>query len=243
MNFNLLRIAGVVGGLLVVANGLRSLESRIEAFAPTRAVHAEQLKRISGRTSAFAVIGGLRSAVASMAWLRTNLAWEKRDVAETTGFIEVTVAADERPLYFWLNGARMITNDIPEWRVHELMPLEVRRRINEEQARRALAFLEDGLRWHGAEADIYVEMANIHWRRLGDLARAASYYRLAAEQPGAPYYAGRIYAELLVASGSPGEALAWLEDFRGKLPSDDPGARVEVVEARIAALKAQLNLR
>lgn len=189
-----------------------------------------------------AALGGMRAVAAGGAWLRANLAWEKRDLAATTGLLELAVASDERPLYFWFNGARMMAYDFPVWRSADA-PLLLRERIAAEEARRALAFLERGLTRHPAKAAFYLEMANIRLRALSDKEGAAALFRLAAEQPGAPYHAARIYGELLRELGRPAEALAWLRGVLPGLPADDPAARRDVVEQRIRELEALVGAR
>ncbi len=222
---------------------LRPLEHRAGVLAAQSELRVEQLTAAAGHGSTLGLLGGMRSAVASGCWLRANLAWERRDLAATTTLIELTVATDERPLYFWLNGARMLACDMPEWRLAGSAPAALRPRINEEQAQLALHFLEKGLRWHGADPALYIEMANIHLRRRGDAGSAAHCYRLAAEQPGAPYYAARIHAGLLHEMDRPREALAWLRQILPALPTDDPLARREVVIERIKALEQELAAR
>lgn len=239
VNFNPSRW-GVAGAALLAAGFLlRALET--PAMAPA-AWRGEQLVTLAGQGGVAAMLGGLRSVAAGGFWLRANLAWERRDATETAALIELTVAADERPDYFWLNGARMLAYDVPEW-LPVTAPTAVRQQVRESQAQQALRFLEQGLRWHGAAAELYVEMANIHLRRRGDLAAAARYYRLAAEQPGAPYYAARIHAELLRELGRPQAALDWLRQVVSTLPADDPSACREVVRARIQALEQELASR
>jgi len=223
--------------LLAAGFLLRTLEAPAGAAAAWR---SEQLATLAGQAGATAVFGGLRSVAAGGFWLRANLAWERRDAAGTAALLELTVAADERPVYFWLNGARMLAYDMPEW-LPVAAPRVVRQRVNEEQAQQALRFLEKGVRWHGASADLYVEMANIHLRRRGDLEAAARCYRLAAEQPGAPYYAARIHAELLRELGRPQAALDWLRQVLPTLPADEPAARRDVVRARINTLEAEVR--
>ncbi len=179
--------------------------------------------------------GGLRPLVAGGCWLRANLAWERRDEAATIAWLDLTVAADARPAYFWLNGSRMLAYDLAEWGA------ETGSKRNEDFAQRALAFLEKGVRGRGADPALLIEMGNLHLRRRGDLEKAAYYYRCAAKQPGAPYYAARIHAELLLALGRPAEALAWLRQVLPALPEDDPAARRGVVVARIRALEAAVR--
>lgn len=213
----------------------------VEPGAPT-ALRVEQMTVLAGRGGLPAVLGGLRSAVAGGFWLRANLAWERRDAEGTAALLDLTVAADERPAYFWLNGARMLAYDVPQW-LPDTAPAVVRQRVSAVQAQRALDFLDKGLRWHGPDADLYVELANIHLRRRGDLESAARCYRHAAEQPGAPYYAARLHANLLEDLGRPQEALAWLRQILPDLPADDPAARRDVVQARIRILEQELAAR
>ena len=229
-------VARLLPAVTLLAGGCRL--RAVEPPAPA-GLRGEQMAALAGQGGLPAVLGGLRSAVAGGFWLRANLAWERRDAGAMTALLELTVAADERPAYFWLNGARMLAYDVPEW-LPVAAPAVVRQQVSEVQAQRALDFLAKGLRWHGADADLYVEQANIHLRRRGDLESAARCYRLAAEQPGAPHYAARLHAELLLALGRPREALAWLRQILPALPADDPAARRDVVQARIRELEGQL---
>ena len=234
----------VLPAALLAATGtaLVPLEQRIRTVAGATGPAVAQLRELAGRGGTLAVLGGWRSAVASGFWLRADLAWESRDAAGTIVAIGLTVAADERPLGFWLNGSRMIANDLPEW-LPDDAPAAMRQRVREEHARRALEFLARGLHWHGPDAALHIEMANIHLRRRGDLEAAARCYRLAAETPGAPYYAARIHAEMLRALGRPEEALQWLRQVLPSLPVGDPAAARDVVGARIAELEREVDDR
>ncbi|MEN9402268.1 MAG: hypothetical protein RL091_971 [Verrucomicrobiota bacterium] len=221
--------------VIVAAAGLRSLETGL--LAP-ESRERPRLAALAGSGGSLAVLGGMRSAVASGFWLRANLAWESRDAAETTALLYLTVAADERPLSFWLNGARMLAYDLPEWRIEPGSPAAWQERIRTEHAAVALAFLHRGEEWRGPAPEFTMEMATIRLRVLGDQEGAARLYRQAAEQPGAPYYAARIHGELLRGLGRPAEALAWLRQILPGLPEDDPAARRDVVEQRIKELES-----
>jgi hypothetical protein len=216
---------------------LQPLENHLQALAASPADwHTGRLEALAGSGGLLAALGGMRPALAGCFWLQADLAWEKRDPVATAALLQLTVAADERPLYFWLNGARMLAYDLPAWE-----PAAVRRQRTDAHSRLALEFLEQGLRWHGPDAALWVEMANIHLRRTGDIESAAHCYRLAAEAPHAPYYAARIHAELLRALGRPREARDWLQRQLPSLPADDPAACRDVVLARIRSLERELE--
>lgn len=224
--------------LWAVGAALIRLGSEQPASERPSGVEQTQSAAVPGR--ALALLGGMRAAVADVCWLRAHCAWERQDAAATKTWLEATVAADERPAYFWLNGARMLAYDLPKWQRDPNAPLAAQRQNEEGHAREALAFLERGLRWHGPDAAFYLEMADLLGRRCGDWPAAARYYRMAAETPGAPAHAARIYGELLRALGRPREALFWLRQLEPTLAADDPLARRDVVRARIEALEREL---
>jgi hypothetical protein len=76
---------------------LRALEPVVATSIQER---GEQLAALAGQGGMPAVLGGLRSVVASGFWLRAQRAWEQRDATGMETLIGLTVAADERPLYF-----------------------------------------------------------------------------------------------------------------------------------------------
>ena len=123
--------------LLATVTALRPLESGLVSL--TTVPSAE----LAGSGGTLAMLGGMRTVLAGGFWLRANLAWEQCDAAATITLLHLTVAADERPLTFWLNGARMIAYDLPEWRSVGV-PAAVRQRNKAEQAQSALEFLQRG---------------------------------------------------------------------------------------------------
>src|SRR5664280_1778489 len=164
----------------------------------------------------------------------------------TETLIRLVTIVDDRPTHFWINGARIIAYDIAEWRLSSpgsaRMPAEVRRRIVEEQAGAGLRFLAAAGDCHPDCAAIWVEMGNIQLYRRRDLVLAAECYRRAAELPDAPYYAARIYAELLRRLGRDQDAYAWLCRLHPILPVTDQAAMSELVLRRIRALERRLKV-
>ena len=60
--------------------------------------------------------------------------------------------------------------------------------------------------------------------------------------PDAPYYAARIYAELLRRLGRPRDAYVWLRHLHATLPPDDEAAMPGVVLQRIRDLEGVLAI-
>lgn len=233
-------LLGVVALLSVVGIGI--LEPRLVAAGGGRKPSERQWASQAGHGVVLATLGGWRTLTADLVWLKANLAWEKEELAQTRSWLDLTVAIDERPDYFWLNSARIVAYDMPVWRERRLSdpPLAVREKIREEQAQQALAILGRAVVDRGPTAAIYAEMAGIHWRVRQDPVQAAEYFRLAAEVPGAPFYAGRIHAEFLISLGRKREARDWLRHWLPRLREDDPEARRSVVAARLAELEREL---
>jgi hypothetical protein len=266
VKFNLARLRPLLTGSLVVAalavTGVvvRPLEAPAWEWvrAQQPALKLDSLQGALGQGVTVGLLGGFRAIVADLFWIQTNSVWEDRDLPATQTYIKLVTAIDPRPLYFWLNGSRMIAYDMPNWRIvdaggYNAVPLATQRRIDEEQAAIALHYLEDAFNHHPDAALLHVEVANVYLNRLKDKARAAEAYRRAALRPDGPFYAGRIYAELLRKLGRPAEACAWLKDTYAKLPKTaDPArgisaftvesAMAPLVLERIRELEAELKL-
>ena len=193
------------------------------------------------------LLGGFRAAVADIAWLEMAEAAEAHDLAATESLLHLSTRIDPRPLYFWVNGARIMAYDMPVWQIDAAggdvrVAVAVRKRISTGQARRALDLLAEARRFHPDSAVLWIEQANIELNRLGDTAAAAESYRRAWEQPRAPYYAARLHAELLRRLDRKAEALAWLVKLHTHLSPSDEAAGADLVFARIRDLERELGV-
>ncbi len=234
--------AGVVGGLALGGAAL-NFAARPERGRTTE-VQAE-LDTAPGAGALFGWLGGFRALAADFLWLRLYAGWERRDLPGSQTLIRAVVAVDPRPIYFWLNGARMLAYDLPAWRIaaeggYEAVAPTRRHVIEVEHAQLALRHLEAARKVQRDQAALWVEQANIELNKLGDVAAAAASYRRAWESSGGPYYAARIYAELLRKQGENAKAYKWLRDLHAKLPADDEAADAPLVLARIRELEKTL---
>jgi hypothetical protein len=246
-----LTVAGIV---------VRPFEQPAWEFVRSRqpALKLDSLQGALGQGVTVGLLGGFRAIVADFFWIKTNSVWEDDDLPATQTFIKLVTAIDPRPLYFWQNGSRMIAYDMPHWRImaeggYEAVPQARQRQIDEEQSAVALKYLKEAFGHHPNSALLYVEIANVHLNRLKDRAAGAEAYRQASLQPDAPYYAARIYAELLRKLDRKAEAYEWLKQLYPKLPKKpDPvkgitefqvdSAMAPLVLERIRELEGELNV-
>jgi hypothetical protein len=246
--FGLLRhvftLAVVAGGLMATG----AVADRIAAPARSAMRAQEPLLRIeaaAGPSATLAILGGFRVLVADATWIRLYALWETRDLSAVDTLVHVVPSIDPRPEYFWLNGARIIAHDFLAWRIEAAggygsVAEAEQARLAREQAGQALAHLENAMRFHPHSAGLWIERANLELNALHDVAAAATSYRRAAEQPGAPYYAARLHAEMLRRLGREADALAWLVQLHPRLPRGDEAAAADLVLERIRTLERRL---
>ena len=243
----LLAIVVTLGGLALTGAGLRWMEAPLWAAlrAEQPALRLDSAAAAAGQGVTLGLLGGFRAIVADFTWLRLHVIWEQRDLAATDTLLRLVTTIDPRPLYFWVNGARIIAFDMTAWRIaeaggHDVVPAVQRDRLGAEQARLAIRLLEEAMTFHPGNAALWIERANIELNRLGDIEAAAESYRKAWEQPGAPAYAARLHAELLRRLGRKAEALVWLTRLHPQLPPEEEGT--ELVLGRIRDLERELAI-
>lgn len=256
MKSDVLRLRGRFATVLVVATGLvatgaflqpvaRPVWASLRAREP--ALKLEASVAAAGQGMTLALLGGFRALAADLVWIRMYVLWERRDLPAVQTLLQLATALDPRPVYFWINGARIVAHDLSAWRVeaaggYEKIGDEAGLRIDREQGAQALRQLEAAMLHHPASANLWIERANIELHRMRDVAAAAESYRRAYEQPGAPYYAARLHAELLRRGGRNAEALAWLVKLHPTLPANDDAAARDRVLERIRELERELGV-
>lgn len=193
------------------------------------------------------MLGGFRSIMADFLWIQTNSVWERRERAKLDSMIRLVTSIDPRPEFFWTNGARMLAYDVPHWRIreeggHQEVPEWRKEEIAREQAEQAFALIRRGLEFHPDNPKLFLEIGQIYLNRLEDPAQAAPWFLRASEQPDAPYFAARIYAELLRRQGKDAQAYEFLKGLHSRLPDDDPYAHKGIILERIRELEETLEV-
>lgn len=193
------------------------------------------------------MLGGFRAIMADFLWIQLNSVWENRDRAKLDSLARLVTTLDPRPEFFWINSARMIAYDVPHWRIREEggyqnVPESRQLELVREQAEQAFEHIDRGLEFHPENPRLFLEIGQIYLNRLEDPSGAAPWFLKASEQPGAPYYAARIYGELLRRQGKDAEAYEFLKGLFERLPDDDPYAQKCIILERIRALEQILSV-
>lgn len=242
------RIVVVLLVLVFVGLLLRPIET--PAWQVVKSGQAElNLKDIEGSLGqglVVGVLGGFRAIMADFLWIRVNTIWERRDRTKLDAMVRLVTTLDPRQGFFWLNGARMIAYDVPHWRIAEeggysAVPQSRQDEINREQAEQAFVFLANAREFHPENPKLVIEVAQIYLNRLKDLPNAAEWFLKTSKMPDAPYFAGRIYAELLRRQGLDREAYDYLRELYLELP-DDPYAQKNIILERIKTLEETLEV-
>lgn len=230
---------------LLTSSFERPIWNEVKATQPE--LNLRQVEGALGQGLIIGLLGGFRTIISDFLFIRANTHWEDRDRPNTEAMLNLVTAIDPRPMFFWLNGARMMAYDMPSWEVRELggydaVPKSVEEKIKAEYAQLGLDYISKAEAFHPDDFRVPLEKAQIYLNRLNDTETAATYYKEVAEMDGAPYYANRIYAEMLKRSGRPDEAYKHLVELYPTLPTDDFRASQDVVLERIRELEDDLNI-
>ena len=242
------RIASIL--LILVLVGLLTRPIEAPAWHVVKAgqpeMNLDAIEGALGQGLVVGVLGGFRAILADLLWIRTNTIWERKDRAKLDPMIRLVTTLDPRPEFFWINGSRMIAYDVPNWRIREeggyqAVPEVRQRAIDLEQSEQAFELLDQALEFHPDRAKLYLEKGQIYLNRLKDDANAAVWFLRASEQDDAPYYAARIYGQLLRNQGLDEEAYLFLTDLYDQLPNV-PFAQKNIILERIRNLENDLKI-
>src|SRR5688572_5286003 len=147
------------------------------ARAKQPALRLDSSMAAAGQGVTLALLGGFRALVADAVWIRLYVLWERHDLPGTQSLIHLVTAIDPRPIYFWINGARIMAHDFTAWRLdaaggYEAVGPAIEARVSREQGTLALAHLAAAMAYHPASADLWIERASIELNRMHDLAAA-----------------------------------------------------------------------
>ncbi len=235
--------------LLCVCAGLGVLFSPLRSFFKD-AGEGESTRQIISNTAGqgvlFGILGGYRSLIADFVWIKSYLYWEQRRLSECLAAMDLAVAIDPKMVSFWKLGSDIIGYDTPVWIMEDMrkkgaqVSPELEASVRRRQAKRAVAFLDEGLKRLPGNETLTLAKAQIYVNRLDDWASALEEYKKIMDtQEDPPVFVRRYYAECLVKTGRLAPAVKVLEALLKILERDEP--LYPIVEARIAELKVRIS--
>ena len=192
-----------------------------------------------------AALSGFNRVGANIYWIRSYRAWERQDAAEALRHAAWASWMNPEEWYFWQGTVQMIAYDFPRWEfVAGGYQMEtdaaVWHQIREQYGDEALHWLEVAKRALPSDPRVELAAAHICLNVLADAPRARTHFRSAWEMSSEerPWFAARIYGELLRAEGDTKGALEWYRHIQPQLPSGLPAAERALFEQQIQKLAA-----
>lgn len=213
-------MAGLIGAVLVAGVNVAGLERGRLGDGGKAGTHGrgERAGREDGKEvgsgpraaatwMAWARVGpsGLRRVAAGWSWVQARRAWERGDVRGFRQALLAAVALRPEHRRYWIDGARMLAFDVPQWRGGGTP--ERRRGVEE-----ALRFLERAERLHPMAFAIPLEIGWLRGWELGDLAGAERALERAARLAPRLRAPAQLRARVLERLGRAEEARAWLAE-------------------------------
>lgn len=180
------------------------------------------VREAAGEGVLTATLGGLRTLVADVFWLRAYVMWERRDRAACDAYARAACALAPETPYFRKEYATWLGFDFSHWTIRRLggrnMPQPEQDVLHRRDANAALDWLDGEMKRSPSEPGYPLVAGHIASRKLKEHLRAAAYYRRAAETPDAPLTPALEYANYLWSVGRGDEAAGWLRTYAARLP-------------------------
>ncbi|MGA0133925.1 MAG: hypothetical protein ACO3ND_06175 [Opitutales bacterium] len=210
------RALWAVGTVLLAAAGASTDRSWAAVRPCIPELGPRQLELGAGQGVMLGVLGGLRTVMADVSWLRSYVLWERKDQAGSEALMRLACTLDPHARYFWEQTGFAVGLDMANWEIrrrggYAKLPKEIQDHLFTTYARKAIAILDEGARVSRSRAPLLIVAGQLAEMKLKDLRLAAAYYRTAAECDDAPWYAARFSARTLWGAGDRREAYDWFK--------------------------------
>lgn len=198
-------VALVFAGTLAGEFSRKAVE---ETHGESAALRMESLKTSAGAGIALGTLGGFRTVLSDIAWLRAFYFWEKREPASCLKFAKIAMTLSPEQFFFLENTANYMAFEFPVWEIrlrggNQRVAKSVRGEIHRQAMENALRLLENAAEKYPKNPKIPLLAAQIVAFKTEtifgepDYQRCAKYYRRACELEGAPLFAFAIYAKFI----------------------------------------------
>lgn len=171
-------------------------------------ISAESLSQNAGTGVVLGTIGGFRTVLADIAWLRAFHFWELRDLQNCESLMALARTLDPQNYYFWEHSINYVAFDFPSWiimsrggarRVSPQVQAEIHRKAYE-SALEILAQMEKRFPGEGKVFALAAQVTMIKTPLIygkADFNRALEFYKQAMESRRSPWFTFLSYANIV----------------------------------------------
>jgi len=231
---------------LLIGAGIFTEYSWIKVRPCIPEIGRKELEPTLGQGVLLGIMGGLRTVVADLTWIRSYVLWERKDRPGCEALMRTACALDPYSRYFWENTGYAIGYDLAHWEIRKRggygkVPKETQDRLFRTYARRGLDVIDEGLKYSKNKVSLLLCAAQMSDMKLGDKQLASEYYRQAAELPNSPWYAARLHARIEWEAGKKPAAYTWYRQYWiVRMKDVDDGSPDDLMELR--EMENQLRL-
>lgn len=197
--------------LLLAGTGLATVPLEKPAWNYVRTtmpeLSAESLSGTAGTGVILGTVGGFRTVLADIAWLRAYHFWSERELQNCESLMALARTLDPQNYFFWENSINYVAFDFPSWiiaarggaRVSEKVQSEIHRKAYES----ALEIIRRmGKRFPG-EGKVFALAAQVTMIKTSliygkpDFDRALSFYKKAIESRRTPWFCFLSYVNIV----------------------------------------------
>lgn len=200
-----------VAVLLLAGAGLATspLEKSSWSYVKTTMpeITAESLSETAGTGLVLGTIGGFRTVLADIAWLRAYHFWSERELQNCESLMALSRTLDPQNYFFWENSINYVAFDFPSWiiqarggaRVSEKVQAEIHRKAYES----ALGLIAQMAKRFPGEGKVYALAAQVTMIKTSliygkpDFERALEFYKLAIESRRSPWFCFLSYVNIV----------------------------------------------
>lgn len=222
--------------LAVVGTALGPLSDRASRLTlpESFSFRGEDTLKAAGQGVLTASLGGLRTLVADVFWLRAYSMWERRERASCTTYALTACALAPETSYFRDGYANWLAFDFPHWTIRDgggyrKVSGDLQRAINRRDALAGLAFLDASIQRDPDTTRYFIVGSQIANVKLKDPDLASGYDRRAAETSSAPIVSASLYAGYLIAHGRRDEARAWFFRYVDRFAASGSGPQAALM--------------
>lgn len=200
----------------------------------------ESLRAAVRNSSLFAVLGGYKSLVSDLIWIKSYVLWEKRDLSGCIASMELAATINPSRMDFWYFGSSIIAFDTPHWfsKSGVFSSPEAEKLIKKRQAKIAISFIDKGIELFPDNDRLLVQKGQIAMV-YDDFKLAEKCFKIPASRENALFYPRRIYAALLIKNGKFKDALEVYEKLDSE--TEDDSMLKPVFARQIAEVKALIE--